>query len=141
MTAEELRESAISGAGPLFRGRRLQPAIEHMAILERSRHPIATGAEEMSIDQACEFLFLMTAEWETVFAAANTDEDGRFGFSLHIWKFAVDRWLRELPEPVTPDEVREVRAWARVLHDQIRAAEYKHIDTGQPASKEPEPGN
>lgn len=130
-TEHELRESAMSGVGPMWRGQSLLPAIDHISILERSQNAALLGVEPDTFDILA-LIFITQADWSQVFAAAHSIGDGgEISFDAVTWHVTVFAWVRSLEKPILSEEVVEIRETFGLIARQIKASQWRRIKDGQ----------
>ena len=142
MSDHTLRESAMQGIGPMWRGKSLLPAIDHISILERSQNAALLGIEPETFD-ILSLIFTTQAEWAQVFAASHAIENGGdLSFDPVTWSLMVYAWAKALDTPITPEEIADIRGTFGLIARQIKASQWRRIKNGESAeSSEREPGN
>lgn len=140
---EALRESAMLGVGPMFRGQSLLPAIDHVSILERAGSPILAGGS-LDTSDALALIFTICAPWEKVFAASHTMPKNGSGFCAFddvAWRWAVAEWERSLEVRISSQEVGEVLRAAPLIAQQIAASQFRSLKDGKLSTSDRGGGN
>lgn len=141
----QLRDSAMVGAGPQFRGKSLLPSGIRYAMLERSGCAIfdpEVTAERILIDDVLSLAFATTADRSLVIGAAHAmHESGYLYFDRAQWIAGIEKWEDEMHEPMTIEEIEGIRKSAIVIAKQIDAAQFRAVKETRLESSDIDSGN
>jgi hypothetical protein len=130
-----LREMAMRGVGPTWRGHVLLPAADHVDLLERTDNAIISS-RPAGIFDVMAFLFIMTADEDLVFDAAYPlASDGSASFSMRDWQKAVHKWARSLDPRLDAAECKDLGTRLGIVNAQIAASGFRSVDGDGPSSE------
>lgn len=141
----QLRESAMVGAGPQFRGDSLLPSGIRYAMLERAGCSIfdpEIKPEQITIDDVLSLVFATTADRSLVIGAAHAmHESGYLYFDRAQWIAGIEKWEDSLDAPMTIEEIEAIRKSAILIAKQIDAAQFRAVKETRLESSDIDSGN